>query len=192
MLSTPKVSPNLQPDSRLVDILHILPRQELERFLGYNNGCIAALLAGSCHLLRNRIHYDTALWRQLYQAWFLANPHVVEELEFVYWRTRTGTSASTTPSTSDVLSTLDWFDTYRRRVCAERNWWDGNSKQTTFPMPYPVDFGSGRGIKGYVTSAVITYETFTESFIPQDYAVVEPTGHSSIVHSSNNDTAHLP
>jgi hypothetical protein len=111
-------------NNKLVLLLALLPFQGFRRFLGYLGVLDAIRLYGCSRSLRNTIRNDTAFWQRLYRVKFLFGPYTIKELDFVYWCARTGSSTATAPSTntSDVLNTLDWHDTYRRRVRTENNW----------------------------------------------------------------------
>jgi hypothetical protein len=91
------------------------------------------------------------------------------------------------------LNTLDWHDIYRRRVCIERNWRDGKSKHTVIPLSCPNDFEEWERIDTYAIDALVRYGTKTpQPYTMQAFVAIEPTGHSSIVHSFNDGTKHTP
>jgi hypothetical protein len=87
---------------------------------------------------------------------------------------------------------LNWFNTYRQRVCTERNWRNGNSKHTVISLPYSNDFESWYETVGFTTAVKIQHRTAEGSGITKEFAIVEPTGHSPIAHPSSNDTPHTP
>jgi hypothetical protein len=116
----------------------------------------------------------------------------VKELDFVYWCTRTGSSVNSTPSTntSDVLNTLDWYDTYRRRVCTENNWRHGNSEQTVLQLSCSDDSGPWERSTTCATGAIFECRV-QDPYTPQTFAVVELTGHSPITDSSDDDASDM-
>jgi hypothetical protein len=112
-----------------------------------------------------------------------------KELDFLHWCTRTdGSSTSTAPSTniSDILNTLDWHDTYRRRVFTERNRRHNHSKQTTLPLP-SFDGIQLWGFKEKCATAAILREHAGDTFTSLVDVSQKSTKHHLIAHSSNND-----
>jgi hypothetical protein len=117
------IMPLSNDDNKLVILLSILPFQGHGRFFVYLGDTVLMRLCGCCRSLRNMIVTGNSFRRQLYRDKFLHGPHDGKELDFVYWCARTGSLINTLPSaiTSDVLGILNWFDTYRRRICMEHN-----------------------------------------------------------------------
>jgi hypothetical protein len=179
-------------DNKLVILLNILPFQDMVRFFVHLNVLGAVQLQGCCRLLRNKIATDNSFWRQLYRAKFLSGPYIKKEWDFVFWCSRTGFSANiaSSTSTSGILNALNWYDTYRRRVCTERNWRNGHSEYTVIPLSCPDDFKAWDRFGACATGVLLEYRACNRHSL-RTFAAVEPTGHHAMTHSFNSDTRHM-
>jgi hypothetical protein len=76
------------------------------------------------------------LWKQIYYYHFLTGLNAAKEFNFLYWCAR-NSLARVDPSvkSTDLLASIDWYTTYRRRICTESNWRRGRAKCTTISLP---------------------------------------------------------
>ncbi|KAI8057740.1 hypothetical protein BDF22DRAFT_651904 [Syncephalis plumigaleata] len=120
----------------LLLLLNKLPKNDFRRFILNLDGLDVVRLSCCCRLLKRRLQSDVLLWRQIYHHHFLTGLNVAKEFNFLYWCAR-NSLARIDPSVklADLLTSIDWYATYRRRICTESNWRRGRARCTTIPLP---------------------------------------------------------
>ncbi|KAI8057781.1 hypothetical protein BDF22DRAFT_662351 [Syncephalis plumigaleata] len=173
----------------LLIFLNTLPFSNFWRFLLYLDGATVVRLSFCSRALRNRICADVSLWKRLYHAHFLAGPHAVKELDFLYWCARDYIQEEHRPiNMVSLLQSLNWYDAYRRRVCIERNWRYGNSVKTTLSLPPASD--TNGWIVSYSCSTAVLLNSNAATGSPAKHIVgLECTAKTSHLHSLNANYA---
>ncbi|KAI9594468.1 hypothetical protein BDF19DRAFT_444921 [Syncephalis fuscata] len=153
--------------SNLLILLNTLPFSNFWRFLLYLDGATVMQLSST-------------ISRPL-----LAGPHAVRELDFLYWCARDHYHGEHMPTDPAVLlQALDWYDTYRRRVCTERNWRHNDSTSTILPLPKAFD-ASGWIISYKSATAILLNSNKASCSSTQHVVGLECTANTSHLHPLN-------
>ncbi|RKP06908.1 hypothetical protein THASP1DRAFT_31281 [Thamnocephalis sphaerospora] len=137
-------------------VLHALPSADRYSLLAQAGFHATLAIAGSCRSL-SKLLTDNALWQAIYQHDFMPTMQKCEA-QFLNWCLRTATRL--TKAEGDTLfpprwAMLDWRDTYRRRVCTERNWKQGRYIRRVYTFPQLSGYRSrSRRIDGWTRATV--------------------------------------
>jgi hypothetical protein len=141
-------------------------------------------------LLKDRITKDIANWEKLYKHDFLSDTHVKDELNCVFWCTRMSENKPTKSTIrSELLASVDWYNTYRRRVTTENNWRSNHLNiiytNISYRKKQKIAFRCGlfRGILFHVNDAC------RDKYINNTYNR-EYSAHSNIKQHTNNLQKH--
>ncbi|RKP04776.1 hypothetical protein THASP1DRAFT_33419 [Thamnocephalis sphaerospora] len=130
------MKPTTTTHTSLERVLHALPPTDRYRLFTCAGFHAALAIAGTCRSL-GKLLTDNALWQVIYQHDFMPTMQACEA-HFLDWCARTATrlaDAEGDTSLAPCWAMLDWRDTYRRRVCTERNWKQGRYIRRVYAFP---------------------------------------------------------
>jgi hypothetical protein len=179
--------------STQLNLLMVLPYQDRHSIFNMLNYTEIMRLSACSHSLREIIRDDNILWRRLYKQDFLSSGYRKEEWEFIFWCVRTDPNTKIIPTRrADVIKSVDWYNTYRRRITTENNWRYGYSNATEIDTEWDDIYGNKKEYKyrsTLATSIILKRSNYEIDVWKHSYYHVDYPAYSNLKHS-NNKTQH--